>query len=113
MHEDIDKYIKGFLRAMPSEDMFMDAIHDIVKDLVKEMIRKKINDDPKLKSDLAEMMMEFFESKVKEYDSMAKMAKITAKIGLISAPDSIKDEAMKDIMDTFRREIQEIILRTL
>ncbi len=113
MQEDIDRYIKGFLKAMPSEDMFMDAIHDIVKDLVKEMIRKKINDDPKLKSDLAEMMMEFFESKVKEYDSMAKMAKITAKIGLISAPDSIKDEAMKDIMDTFRREIQEIILRTL
>ena len=59
------------------------------------------------------MMMEFFESKVKEYDSIAKMAKITAKIGLVSAPDSIKDEAMKDIMDTFKREIQEIILRTL
>jgi hypothetical protein len=113
MQEDIDRYIKGFLKAMPSEDMFMDAIHDIVKDLVKEMIRKKINDDPKLKSDLAEMMMEFFESKVKEYDSIAKMAKITAKIGLVSAPDSIKDEAMKDIMDTFKREIQEIILRTL
>lgn len=113
MQEDIDRYIKGFLKAMPSEDMFMDAIHDIVKDLVKEMIRKKINDDPKLKNDLAEMMQEFFESKVKEYDSIAKMAKITAKIGLVSAPDSIKDEAMKDIMDTFKREIQEIILRTL
>ena len=41
MQEDIDRYIKGFLKAMPSEDMFMDAIHDIVKDLVKEMIRKK------------------------------------------------------------------------
>ena len=98
---------------MPSEDMFMEAIREIIKDLVKELIRRKINDDPKLKNEIAEMMQEYFESKVKEYDSMAKMAKITAKIGLISAPDSIKDEAMKDIMETFKKEIQEIILRTL
>ncbi|EQD68409.1 nitrite reductase/sulfite reductase, partial [mine drainage metagenome] len=62
---------------------------------------------------IGEMMLEFFESKIKEYDSVARMAKITAKIGLISAPESVKDEAMKDIMDTFKREIQEIILRTL
>ena len=110
MQEDLDKYIKGFLKTMPSEDMFMEAIREIIKDLVKELIRRKINDDPKLKSDIAEMMQEYFESKVKEYDSMAK---ITAKIGLISAPDSIKDEAMKDIMETFKKEIQEIILRTL
>ena len=113
MQEDIDKYIRGFLKAMPSEEMFMEAIREIIKDLVKELIRRKINDDPKLKSDIAEMMQEYFESKVKEYDSVAKMAKITAKIGLITAPDSIKDEAVKDIMETFKKEIQEIILRTL
>ena len=113
MQEDLDKYIRGFLKTMPSEDMFMEAIREIIKDLVKELIRRKINDDPKLKNEIAERMQEYFESKVKEYDSMAKMAKITAKIGLISAPDSVKDEAMKDIMETFKKEIQEIILRTL
>ena len=44
---------------------------------------------------------------------MAKMAKITAKIGFMSAPQSVRDTATKDIVDTFRKEIEEIILRTL
>ena len=113
MAQDLERYLSGFLKTMPSEDMFLEAIREIVKDLVKELVKKKINEDAKLKGELADMMEEYFEAKVKEYDSMAKMAKITAKIGFISAPESVKDEAMKDFMSIFKKEIQEIIMRTL
>ena len=44
---------------------------------------------------------------------MAKMAKITAKIGFLSAPESVRDVATKDLIETFRKELEEIILRTL
>ena len=54
----------------------------------------------------------FLESKFKEYDAMARMAKVTAEIGLITAPPSIKDEAVSEFMSTFKREIEEIIRKT-
>ncbi len=53
------------------------------------------------------------EARIKQYDSMAKMAKITAKIGILSAPKNIKDEAINDFLNTFKNEIDEIIKRTL
>ena len=43
---------------------------------------------------------------------MARMAKVTAEVGLITAPTSIKDEAVSEFVSTFRREIEEIIRKT-
>ena len=63
--------------------------------------------------DIPEVLEEFMEAKIKEYDSMAKMAKVTAKIGITSAPNSIREEAINDFMNTFKKEIDEIIRRTL
>ncbi len=113
MPEDIQKYIKDMMSTLPSEEMYMEAVRDIVKDLIKEYVRKKLNEDPELKKELARIIEGYLEAKIKEYDSMAKMAKITAKIGFMSAPQSVRDTATKDIVDTFRKEIEEIILRTL
>jgi hypothetical protein len=41
------------------------------------------------------------------------MAKVTAKIGIVSAPNGIKQEALNDFMSTFKKEIEEIIRGTL
>lgn len=112
MPEDIERYLKNFLRAMPSEDLYFEALHDIIKDLVKEYIKKKINQNDEIKSEIMGILEKFLESKFKEYDAMARMAKVTAEVGLITAPTSIKDEAVSEFVSTFRREIEEIIRKT-
>lgn len=113
MAEDIQKYLKEIMNMLPSEEMYIEALRDIMKDFIKEYIRKKLKEDASLKKELASVIEGFLEAKVKEYDSMAKMAKITAKIGFLSAPESVRETATKDIIETFRKEIEEIVLRTI
>jgi hypothetical protein len=110
--DEVDKYLKNFLKAMPSEDLYFEAIHDIMKDLVKEYIKRKIYQNESIKAEIMSILEKFLESKFKEYDALARMAKVTAQIGLITAPTSIKDEAVSDLMNTFRKEIEEIIKKT-
>ncbi|MCL4337933.1 MAG: nitrite reductase [Candidatus Thermoplasmatota archaeon] len=112
MPDEVDKYLKNFLKAMPSEDLYFEAIHDIMKDLVKEYIKRKIYQNESIKAEIMSILEKFLESKFKEYDALARMAKVTAQIGLITAPTSIKDEAVSDLMNTFRKEIEEIIKKT-
>lgn len=112
MADDIEKYMNNFLKAMPSEDLYFEAIHEIIKDLVKEYIKKKINQNAEIKNEIMGILEKFLESKFKEYDAMARMAKVTAEIGLITAPTSIKEEAVSEFMSTFRKEIEEIIRKT-
>lgn len=113
MADDIRKYLDEVVKSLPSEEMYFESIREIMKDLIKEYIKKKLNENPELKKELASIVEGFLEAKIKEYDSMAKMVKITAKIGFLSAPESLRDVATKDIVETFRKEIEEIILRTL
>lgn len=100
------------MKAMPSEDLYFEAIHEIIKDLVKEYIKRKINQNESIKTEIMGILEKFLESKFKEYDAMAKMAKVTAEIGLIAAPTNIKDEAVSEFMGTFKKEIEEIIKKT-
>lgn len=113
MKEDLDLYIKRFLGTMPSEELYFEAIRDIMKEIIKEYIKKKINESEGLKNEIMEVLREYLEARLKEYDSMAKMAKVTAKIGVATAPQAIKDEAMTDFLNSFQKEIEEIIRHTL
>ncbi len=112
MPSDVEKYLKDVLRTMPSEELYFEAIREIMKDLIKEYIRKRINQNQELKNEIAQVLQDFMESKIKEYDSMARMAKVTAKIGLMTTPENIKDQAVSDFTNMFRKEIEEIIKRT-
>ncbi|WP_337860308.1 nitrite reductase [Ferroplasma sp.] len=113
MKKDVNEYLNNIINSAPSEEMYFEAMHDVFKDLIKEYIRKKINEDDDLKKQISEVLEEFMEAKIKEYDSLAKMAKVTAKIGIISAPNGIKNEALNDFMETFKKEIEEVIKSTL
>ncbi|OWP56486.1 MAG: nitrite reductase [Thermoplasmatales archaeon B_DKE] len=113
MKENLDLYIKRFMSTMPSEELYFEAIREIMKDIIKEYIKKKINESEGLRLEIMEVLKEYMEARLKEYDSMAKMAKVTAKIGVATAPKSIKDEAMTDFLSSFQSEIEEIIKRTL
>ncbi|MEM0139840.1 MAG: nitrite reductase [Ferroplasma sp.] len=113
MKKSINDYIDNVLNSGPSEDMYFEAIHDVFKDLIKEYVRKRINEDPELRKQISEVIEELMEAKIKEYDSMAKMAKVTAKIGITSVPTVIKEEALNDFLATFKKEIEEVIKRTL
>ncbi|MEM0159017.1 MAG: nitrite reductase [Thermoplasmataceae archaeon] len=112
MADDITDYLKNFLRTIPSEQLFFEAFHDLMKDLIKEYLKKKITQNDELKKEVGQILERYLEAKVKEYDSIARMAKITAKVGLLTAPESLKDEAINEIFGTFRKEIEEIIRRT-
>ncbi len=112
MEDQVTQYLKNIFKTMPSEDLYFEALRDIMKDLVKEYLRKKINENAELKNSIADVLQEYMEGKLKEYDSMAKMAKITAKIGLITTPQPIRDEAISDFMNVFQKEIEEIIKKT-
>jgi len=109
---DVEKYLKNIVKTLPSEDLYFEAIREIMKDLIKEYIRKRINQNQELKTEIAQVLEDFLESKIKEYDSMARMAKVTAKIGLMTTPENIKDQAVNDFTNMFRKEIEEIIKRT-
>ncbi|MHB1471331.1 MAG: nitrite reductase [Thermoplasmataceae archaeon] len=112
MPSDVEKYLKDLMRTMPSEELYFEAIREIMKDLIKEYIRNRINQNQELKTEIAQVLQDFLESKIKEYDSMARMAKVTAKIGLLTTPENIKDQAVSDFTNMFRKEIEEIIKRT-
>lgn len=112
MEDTLERYLGNFMKTMPSEELYFEAVREIMKDLIKEFIRKKINEDETLKKQIVDVIEEFMEARIKEYDSMAKMAKITAKIGVLTTPKSIKDEALSDFAETFKREIEEIIRKT-
>ena len=109
----IDNKLKGFMATLPSEEIFFEAIRELMKDVIKEFLKKRINSDPELKDMIVDSLKEFIEAKMKEYDSMAKMAKITARIGISAAPEVLKEEALSDVMSTFQKEIEEIIRKTL
>jgi arsenate reductase-like glutaredoxin family protein len=113
MKKDVNAYLNNIINSGPSEEMYFEAMHDVFKDLIKEYIRKKINEDEELKKQISDVLEEFMEAKIKEYDSLAKLAKVTAKIGISTAPDGIKQEALNDFMNTFKKEIEEIIKSTL
>lgn len=112
MPEKLDRKLSEFLSALPSEELYFEAIREIVKDIIKEYIRHHINQRPELKEALADALKEFMEAKIKEYDSMAKMAKVTASIGISAAPKSVKDEALNDFLNVFQKEIEDIIRKT-
>ncbi|MCL4328906.1 MAG: nitrite reductase [Candidatus Thermoplasmatota archaeon] len=109
----LDGKIKGLLATLPSEELFLEAVRDMMKDIIKEFVRNRVDRDSELKDLIVEALKEFLDAKIKEYDSMAKMAKITAKIGITAAPSEVKEEALNDVMATFRKEIEEVIRKTL
>ncbi|MCL4438062.1 MAG: nitrite reductase [Candidatus Thermoplasmatota archaeon] len=113
MSEETEKYLGNFLKGLPSEELFFEALRDLMKDLIKEYLKKKINETPGLKNQLVNVLEKYLEGKTKEYDSMVRMAKFIAEIGLASAPKDIKDEAISEFFSTFRNELEEVIRRTL
>ncbi|MGC8609174.1 MAG: nitrite reductase [Thermoplasmata archaeon] len=113
MDDDLNKYINTVMKTMPSEDLYFEAVRDIMKDLIKEYIKKKINSDENLKKELAKVIEDFMEARLKQYDAMANMAKVLAKIGFISAPNEVKNEVYSDFVEVFQKEIEDIMKKIL
>lgn len=113
MPGDIEKKLGNFISSLPSEELYFEALRDILKDIVKEYIKKKISEDKELRKEIVNVLKEFIEAKVKEYDSMARMTRISAKLGYSLAPESLKEEALSNFMRVFQKEIEEIIKKTL
>jgi len=112
MADEVTDYVKNLLKFLPSEQLFFEAFHDLMKDLIKEYLRKRITQNEELRKEMGQILERFLEAKLKEYDSMARMAKLTAKVGLLTAPESLKDEAISEVFSVFRKEIEDILKKT-
>ena len=113
MIEDIEEIIKKSEKVLPSEDLFMDALRDIMKDEIKEYLREKLRENPKLKNDIREAILTYLEAKVKESEAITKLLRSHAELGIITLPPQLREEVFTTIYKTFKKEIDEIIEKTL
>ncbi|WP_075057749.1 hypothetical protein [Thermogymnomonas acidicola] len=113
MEDDILSYLRDLTKTMPDESMFTDAVRDLIKDFVKEVFRRKLSEDPKLRDEMTDALKTYLEGKAKEYEGgIAKMAKVTAKLGILSTPKQVRDEMLSEFINSFQKEIEEIVRRT-
>ena len=113
MIKDVDKLIKKSEEILPSEELFLDAVRDLMKDEIKEYLREQMKENPEIKDDLRNAMLMYVEAKVKESESMTILLKTMGKLGILTLPPEMKDEIISTMYSSFKKEIDEIIEKTL
>ncbi|UCE75009.1 MAG: hypothetical protein JSV56_04715 [Methanomassiliicoccales archaeon] len=112
--DSLTQILKGAVSdIMPQRDLVIEAVHDLVRDEIKRYIRQKLDEDPELKKEIKEAINEYLYAKIKEVNATLKLAKSGAKLGLNLIPEHLREEASKDIISLFEKEIGEILGRGL
>ncbi len=113
MIEDIEELIKKSEKVLPSEDLFIEALRDVMKDEIKEYLKEKLKKNPRLKNEIRDAILTYLEAKIKESEAITKLLKSYAELGIITLPPSLREDLFKSIYVTFKKEIDEIIEKTL
>ncbi len=113
MMGDIEELIKKSEKVLPSEDLFIEALREIMKDEIKEYLKEKLEENPRVKSEIRSAIITYLEAKIKESEAITKLVKSYAELGIITLPPALKEEVFKSIYTTFKKEIDEIIEKTL
>lgn len=113
MIKDIDAMIKKSEEVLPSEELFIEAVRDLMKDQIKEYLKEKLEKNPKIKDAIREAMLGYVAAKVKESEAMTKLVKAFAELGVITLPPEMREELVKSMYETFKKEIDEIIEKTI
>ena len=113
MIEDLEELLKKSERIMPSEELFIEAVRDLMKDEIKSYLKEKMEENPRIKEVLKEAMLDYVEAKVKESESITKLTKALAELGVITLPPEIKEKIISMLSSTFKKEIDEILEKTL
>ncbi len=113
MIENIEEIIKKSERVLPSEELFIEALRDFMKDEIKEYLKEKLRENPKLKNEIRDAILTYLEAKVKESEAVTKLLRSYAELGIITLPPELKEEIFTSIYKTFKKEIDEIIEKTI
>jgi hypothetical protein len=113
MEPDENFILDSSRKLMINDNMIIDAVVDIYKDEIKEIIKKKLKENPRLEEELKGAIKEYTQGKLLEAAAQGKLLKIVAELGLISLPDSFRDEMVKTIIKAIGPEIDTILKNTL
>lgn len=113
MMENIEELIKKSEKILPSEDLFIEAIRDLMKDEIKSYLREKMKENPQIREIMKEAMLDYIDAKIKESESVTKITKALGELGVITLPPEIKEKIIQTIYGTFKKEIDEILEKTL
>jgi len=105
--------IKGSKKLMITDEIIIQAIQDIFRDEIKETLRKKLKENPRLEKELKDAIRDYTRSKLLEVSAQGKLLKVVAELGMISLPDSFKDELVSAILKAVGPEIDVLLKNTL
>jgi|GEM_PF-716018 signal recognition particle GTPase len=100
-------------KILINDDIIVRAVQEIYSDQVKEIIKKKLQENPRLENELKDAIKDYVKGKLLEAAAQGKMLKVVAELGLISMPDSFRDEIIKAILKSLGPEIDTILKNTL
>jgi len=100
-------------KILINDDIIVKAVQEIYSDQVKEIIKKKLQENPRLENELKDAIKDYVKGKLLEAAAQGKMLKVVAELGLISMPDSFRDEIIKAILKSLGPEIDTILKNTL
>lgn len=113
MAKDDNFILEDSKRLLISDEIIVQAIQELYKDEIKERIREKLKDNPRLEEDLKDAIKDYTRGKLIEAGAQGKMLKVVAELGLISMPDSFRDEVVKSILKAIGPEIDTLLKNTL
>jgi signal recognition particle GTPase len=100
-------------KLLISDDIIIQAVQDIYKEQIKEIVRKKLEENPRLEEELKDAIKDYTKGKLLEAGAQGKLLKVVAELGLISLPESFRDEMIKSVMKALGPEIDTLLKNTL
>lgn len=109
----LEKILKTTEEVLSPEDFIVDATKELIKEEIKDYLKAKLNENPEIKREFQEAIVMLVEARMKEVYALAKIAKCSAKLGLVAMPQSMKEELVKGFVSLFEKELNQIFERTL
>ncbi|MGC8644937.1 MAG: hypothetical protein ACP5UO_01555 [Thermoplasmata archaeon] len=100
-------------KILINDDIIVKAIQEIYSDQVKEIVKKKLQENPRLENELKDAIKDYVKGKLLEAAAQGKILKVVAELGLISMPDSFRDEIVKVVLKSLGPEIDTILKNAL
>jgi hypothetical protein len=113
MAKDDSFILEDSKKLLISDEIIVQAIQDLYKDEIKERIKEKLKANPRMEEELKEAIMDYTRGKLLEAGAQGKILKVVAELGLISMPESFRNELVMSILKTIGPELDTILKNTL
>ncbi|NPA75009.1 MAG: hypothetical protein GXO25_02870 [Euryarchaeota archaeon] len=113
MIKDVENLIKKSEEILPSEELFIDAVRDLMKDEIKEYLKEQMKENPQIKENIRKGMLLYIEAKIKESEAVTVLMKALGELGVLTLPPEMRQEILGTMYSTFKKEIDEIIEKTI